>query len=138
MVKKLLILIIGLASLLGIWRWYQYARNPFNQPGQTWERDFFLAGDTIRFLDSGHYYAYHWCDICGDEPGVVGTWRQQGASFVLTSSDPKKLPKTLTMRVVGNCRYLVPFEPRRPSRSGKKHELISGFEPEGQKCEDGR
>ena len=136
--KKILILIVGFASLTGLWCWHQYARNPFKQPGQTWERSFFLAGDTIRLLDSGHYYAYHWCDICDDEPGVVGTWRQQGRSFVLTSSDPKKPPKTLTMRTVGNCRYLVPSEPRPVSRIGNKYEFISGFEPEGQECEHGR
>jgi hypothetical protein len=136
--RKIFVLIVGVVSLTGLWYWHRYVSNPFNQPGQTWERSFFLAGDTVRLLDSGHYYAYHWCDICGDEPGVIGTWAQKGNSIVLTSSDPKKRPKTLIAKTVGSCKYLIPSEPTSASKPNEKNELISAFEPEGQQCEQRR
>ncbi|MDR0184216.1 hypothetical protein [Lysobacter arvi] len=100
-------------------------RDPMRQPGVSWSSGF-LAGYTVRLLDSGRYVNARWCDICPEERSY-GTWEatETGYRFHPDSGEPPWRLQRVLRR--GCIRLTAP--PDAPSR------FPVFFKREGDTCE---
>ena len=130
---KILALLAFMIALLAasFFIWRSTLPDPFELPGKTWIRDFMLAGDKIRLLDSGQYVSYHWCDIC-EIDYRYGAWSRSGDTFTLRPDTPDRPVRKLVQQTVGTCQYLVPLNGKPAPDFGQ------AFQPEGQDCGHGR
>jgi hypothetical protein len=128
--KKSAIAVALLAVTIPSGIWHFKHRDPFDAPGQTWQIDFILAGDTLRLMDSGRYVSYHWCDICVPIEYKSGTWSKTRDVVTLTPDSVGEKRRRYREQTNGKCRYLVPLDLRIKTESP----IDLALQPEAQNC----
>ena len=71
--------VVLLALVVGASAYRFFPRDPFAQPGQSWNNRTPHAWEVLRLLDSGKYAARAWCDVCPVQV-VSGTWSRSATS----------------------------------------------------------
>jgi hypothetical protein len=132
--RKLAIAVTLLVGAIALGIWHFKNRDPFDEPGQTWQIDFILAGDTLRLMDSGRYVSYHWCDICLPIEYKFGIWSKTKDVVTLTPDSSSNKSRRYREQTDGKCKYLVPLDLRIKTKSP----IDFALQPEGQNCRLGR
>ena len=97
-------LVLSVAIATRLVAWYT---DPFNKPGQTWELNGLLTGETIRLLSNGHFARRPWCDICPDELHL-GTWTETDGLIMLQPEEHSNEPVIYFKRSkVDGCPALI-------------------------------
>ena len=128
---KLAVGVAFVTVLAGAAAYHLLARDPFREPGQSWNNKTPHNSEVLRLLNSGRYVARVWCDVCPVQI-VFGTWSKAQNVVTLQPDHEGDIKRVLIETESNGCRLLA--HPKAVHEGGLVNPLMA-YLRDGEPCE---